>query len=142
MKKILTLLLILTIGLSSFAATQKKSKVISDEELAYMSITIDHITEKIYGGAFLSPKDTMALISVKIKLDDNMLVQPDKKYAPLYYKLGKIYQMRDNKDESIECYQAIIENFSDTALAPKAAAALKQMGINVKLPENINVEEE
>ena len=61
------------------------------------------------------------------------------------YKLGKIYQKRGKTNEAIECYQAIIENFPDTALAPKAAYALRQMGIKVVLPQkndnNTNEEE-
>ena len=142
MKKFFIILTILIIGLSSYAEKSKQASVIPDEQLAYMSITIDHITEKIYGGSFLSPSDTKALISVKIKLDDNMLISPESQYEPLYYKLGKVYQIRGEKREAIECYQSIIENFSDTALAPKAAQELKKMGINVVLPEKTNTETE
>ncbi len=142
MKKLITLLLIFSIGLCSFAAKAKKSSAIPDEQLAVMSLTIDHIMEKIYSGSFLSPSDTKALISVKIKLDDNMLISPESQYAPLYYKLGKVYQIRGEKKEAIECYQSIIENFTDTALAPKAAQELKKMGITVVLPEKTNTETE
>ena len=39
------------------------------------------------------------------------------------------------KDESIDCLQTVLENFADTALAPKAAAQLKSMGVVVKAPE-------
>lgn len=142
MKKIIILFILVSIGLCSFAASGKKVSGIPDEQLAYMSLTIDHIMEKIYGGSFLSPSDTKALISVKIKLDDNMLISPETQYAPLYYKLGKVYQIRGEKREAIECYQAIIENFSSTALAPKAAQELRKMGINVVLPEKTNSETE
>ncbi len=142
MKKIVIFLFIFFIGLCSFAAKSNKTSVIPDEQLAYMSITIDHIMEKIYGGSFLAPSDTKALVSVKIKLDDNMLLSPEPQYAPLYYKLGKVYQIRGEKKEAVECYQTIIENFSDTALAPKAAQELKKMGITVVLPENKNNETE
>ena len=38
------------------------------------------------------------------------------------------------KDESVESFQTILENFADTALAPKAAAQLKSMGVEVKAP--------
>lgn len=134
MKKIITLLLILFVGLSVNAKTKKVSGL-SDNQLVSMNKSVDYITRKMYSGAFLSPSDTSALIGIKIKLDDNMLLSPDTRYAPLYYKLGKIYQRRAKKQEAIECYQAILENFPDTALAPKAAFALKQMGVNVVMPK-------
>ena len=35
------------------------------------------------------------------------------------------------KDESVECFQTILENFGTTALAPKAMAQLKLMGVAV-----------
>ena len=38
------------------------------------------------------------------------------------------------KPEAIECYQTILENFSDTALAPKARTALESLGVTVATP--------
>ena len=38
------------------------------------------------------------------------------------------------KPEAIECYQTILENFSDTALAPKAKSALEELGVTVTAP--------
>ena len=49
-----------------------------------------------------------------------MLMSSSTELAPLYYKAGNVYKLRDMKPEAIECYQTILENFSDTALAPKA----------------------
>lgn len=134
MKKIIVLFLVLLLGLSTSAAKVKKVTGLTDEELTSMNRTVDSITQKIYGGAFLSPSDTSALIGIKIKLDDNMLMSPDTRYAPVYYKLGKIYQKRDKKQEAIECYRAILENFPDISLTPKAAYSLKQLGVTVILP--------
>lgn len=141
MKKLLIILFIFIIGLSSYAK-QTKINAIPDEQLKSMDNSINTITKKIYGGAFLSPYDTSNLISIKIKLDDAMLTDAEAQYAPLYYKLGKIYQKRGSNMEAIECYQTIIENFPDTALAPMAATQLKKMGISIKLPvKNIESEE-
>ena len=83
MKKIITLLLILFVGLSVNAKTKKVSGL-SDNQLVSMNKSVDYITRKMYSGAFLSPSDTSALIGIKIKLDDNMLLSPDTRYAPLY----------------------------------------------------------
>ncbi len=63
-----------------------------------------------------------------------MLVASATELAPLYYKAGNIYKLREMKPEAIECYQTILENFSDTALAPKAKSALEQLGVTVEAP--------
>ena len=44
--------------------------------------------------------------------------------------------------ESIECFQTILENFSDTALAPKAIANLKAMGVEVAEFEDTTADDE
>ncbi len=145
MKKIIipilvSILLIVAISLDVSAA--KKSSKLSKEDIANMSETIDNLTQKIYGRALLSPKDTEELISIKIKLDNQMLMASNPSLAPLYFKAGNVYKLRDMKSEAIECYQTILENFSETALAPKARAALEQMGIEVKAPAQTEENEE
>ena len=99
-----------------------------------MSDSIDKLTQKIYGRALLSPQDNEELIGIKIKLDNQMLMSSSTELAPLYYKAGNVYKLRDMKPEAIECYQTILENFSDTALAPKAKAALESLGVSVTAP--------
>ena len=125
-------LLLSAISLDVSAA--KKSSKLSKEAITEMSDTIDKLTEKIYGRALLSPQDNETLIGIKIKLDNQMLVSTSTELAPLYYKAGNVYKLRDMKPEAIECYQTILENFSDTALAPKARAALESMGVKVAAP--------
>ena len=137
MKKIFTfvvasLLLLSAICLDVNAA--KKSSKISKEVVQEMSDNIDNITKKIYARALLSPQDNETLIGIKIQLDNQMLVATVTELAPLYYKVGNVYKLRNMKTEAIECYQTILENFSDTALAPKARAALAEYGIEVKAP--------
>ena len=63
-----------------------------------------------------------------------MLIAPDAGLAPLYYKAANLYRTRDYKKEAIDCYQTILENFPDTALAPKARQALKDMGVEIVEP--------
>ena len=137
MKKIFTfvvasLLLLSAICLDVNAA--KKSSKISKEVVQEMSDNIDNITKKIYARALLSPQDNETLIGIKIQLDNQMLVATVTELAPLYYKVGNVYKLRNMKTEAIECYQTILENFSDTALAPKARAALAEYGIEVTAP--------
>mgnify|MGYP002521146856 CR=1 FL=1 len=112
----------------------KKSSKLSKEAVQQMSDDIDNITKKIYARALLSPQDNETLIGIKIKLDNQMLVATATELAPLYYKAGNVYKLRDMKPEAIDCYQTILENFSDTALAPKARAALEQLGVTVTAP--------
>lgn len=137
---ITALLLITAISLDVSAA--KKSAKLSKEDIANMSDTIDKLTQKIYGRSLLSPADNEELIGIKIKLDNQMLMASNPALAPLYYKAGNIYKLRDMKPEAIECYQTILENFSDTALAPKARAALEQMGVEVAAPKASEEESE
>lgn len=112
-----------------------KGKGITAEDLQTMSDTVDSLTKKIYGHCLFSSDDNQNLIGIKIKLDNQMLVSPDPTLAPLYFKLGIIYKSREMKDESVDCFQTILENFADTALAPKSAAQLKSMGVVVAAPQ-------
>ena len=122
----------------------KKAGKLSKEEVQQMSDDIDNITKKIYGRSLLSPKDNETLISIKIKLDNSMLVATASELAPLYYKAGNVYRLREMKPEAIDCYKTILENFSDTALAPKARAALAELGVTIEAPavEEENAEED
>ena len=136
---IITLFLLLS-AISLDVSAAKKSAKLSKEEIAEMSDTIDNLTKKIYGRALLSPKDNEELISIKIRLDNQMLMASNPALAPLYYKAGNIYKLRGMKPEAIDCYQMILENFSDTALAPRAKTALEDMGIEVAAPQTTEEE--
>ena len=142
MKKIIFLFLILIAFLAcnattntSYAAkkTSKKSGI-SAAQMKEMSEDVDYLTTKIYSGSLFSPEDNAKLIKIKIQLDNQMLVTPDATLAPLYYKAGNLYKAREYKNEAIDCYQTILENFSDTAYGPKAKDNLTQMGVEIKLP--------
>jgi len=138
MKKILVWLVTSFLVLSAISldvSAAKKAGKISKEEVQQMSDDIDNITKKIYGRSLLSPKDNETLISIKIKLDNSMLVATASELAPLYYKAGNVYKLREMKPEAIDCYKTILENFSDTALAPKARAALEELGVTVEAPK-------
>ena len=144
MKKIILSILVGFLLLSAISldvSAAKKSSKLSKEVIAEMSDDIDRLTQKIYGRALLSPQDNETLIGIKIKLDNQMLVATTTELAPLYYKAGNIYKLRDMKPEAIECYQTILENFSDTALAPKARVALESLGVTVAAPTT-NTDEE
>ena len=138
MKKVFIWILVGFLVLSAISldvSAAKKAGKISKEEVQQMSDDIDNLTKKIYGRALLSPKDNETLIGIKIKLDNSMLVATATELAPLYYKAGNVYKLRNMNTEAIECYQTILENFSDTALAPKARAALESLGVTVTAPK-------
>lgn len=145
MKKVLTFILagfFLISAICLDVSAAKKSSKISKEAVQQMSDDIDNITRKIYARALLSPKDNETLIGIKIQLDNQMLVATATELAPLYYKVGNVYKLRKMNPEAIECYQTILENFSDTALAPKARAALAELGIEVTAPVQSEESEE
>ena len=144
MKKFFTFLLagfFLVSAICLDVSAAKKSSKVSKEEIQQMSDDIDNLTKKIYARALLSPQDNEILIGIKIKLDNQMLVASATELAPLYYKAANVYKIRGMKTEAIDCYQTILENFSDTALAPKARAALADLGIEVTAP-TVTEEEE
>lgn len=143
-KKLFIFFLIGALAIFAFSfqgAEAKKSKKggISEEDMTAMSTTVENLTKKMYSRSLFSPEDNGNLIDIKIKLDNQMLVAPDPSLAPLYYKVALLYKSRDMKDEAIDCFQTVLENFADTALAPKAAAQLKSMGVEVKAPEKKDV---
>ena len=141
MKKTLFLLIVGFIvfsmaTLDSEAAKQaKKGGAVSQQEMTEMSAIIDNLTKKVYANSLFSPQDNSSMIEIKIKLDNQMLIAPDPSLAPLYFKAGNLYKSREYKKEAIDCYQTILENFSDTALAPKARQILESMGISVVEPK-------
>ena len=137
MKKIFTFLLVGFLIMSAICldvSAAKKSSKISKEAVEQMSNDIDNLTKKIYARALLSPADNETLIGIKIQLDNQMLVATATELAPLYYKAGNVYRLRNMKPEAIDCYKTVLENFSDTALAPKARASLAELGIEVSAP--------
>lgn len=138
MKKVFLWIVVGFLVLSAISldvSAAKKAGKISKEEVQEMSDSIDNLTKKIYGRALLSPHDTEKIAEVKIKLDNSMLVATASELAPLYYKVGNVYKLRGMNNEAIECYQTILENFSDTALAPKARAALESLGVTITAPK-------
>ena len=143
MKRILSIILtgvLLTSAICLDVSAAKKAGKLSKEAVQTMSDDIDNLTKKIYARALLSPEDNEKLIGIKIQLDNQMLVATATELAPLYYKAGNIYKLRDMKPEAIDCYQTILENFGDTALAPKARAALESLGITVTAPQINDIE--
>ncbi len=146
MKKFIILSLVGIVLASVFAVdaqAARKSKAkskISKEFLEQTENEINRLTTKIYGRALLSPQDNESLITIKIKLDTQMIEGSAPELAPLYYKTGNILKLRDMDKDAIECYQTVLENFPNTAFAPKAKAALKDMGVEIKDTENLDDE--
>ena len=145
MKKIFSFILTVFFLMSAICldvSAAKKAGKLSKEAVQQMNDDIDNLTKKIYSRALLSPDDTKTLIGIKIQLDNQMLVSTATEMAPLYYKAGNVYKLRDMKTEAIDCYKTILENFSDTALAPKARLALEELGVTVDAPAASTEEEE
>lgn len=140
MRKVLALLL-LFLGIFCMAnldsvhaakSSKKSAGGISAEELTAITTNLDVLTRKVYQASLFSPEENAKLAQIKMQLDDQMLIAPDPSYAPLYFKLGNLFKSREYKDEAIECYQTILENFADTALAPKAVKSLASLGVVIK----------
>lgn len=141
MKRYIAIFVLLT-GLFSWAIcvtmpadakrVQKVKGGLSEKQIGEISTSVDLLTKKYYTRELFSPYDSEMLINSKIQLDAQMDVSPETVLAPIYYKTGNLFKLRGMKNEAIDCYQTIIENFSETAYSPKARKELKDMGIEIK----------
>lgn len=141
MKKLFALVIVVLFFFTSSAshdasaASKKKGKGgVTEEQLTQIVADIQRLRKKIYAHGLFSPQDNQTLISIKMTLDDVMLTAPDPTFAPLYFNLGIICEQRMLKDDAVECFQTILENFGDTALGPKARNELTKMGVTIKAP--------
>ncbi len=119
-------------------AAKKAAKVkgaMNEKQIESINTTVVNLTKKFYTRELYSPRDSEDLINAKLQLDGQMDLAPETALAPIYYRLGSLFKLRSMKTEAIDCFQTIIENFSETAYGPKARTELKAMGIEIK--ENI-----
>lgn len=117
------------------AAPRKKTKGgLNQEQLETMNKNLNSLTRKVYANSLFSPKENETMINIKLDLDEAMLKSVSPEYAPLYHMEANLLKKRGYKTEAIECYQTILENFADTAFAPKARQELTKMGITIAMP--------
>ena len=127
------------------AAPKSKKKVkasLTQEQLDDMNKKINTLTRKVYSNSLFSPQDNETMITIKLDLDDAMIKTVSPEYAPLYYLEANLLKKRNYKNEAIDCYQTILENFADTAFAPKAKQELLKMGVTIEEPQEETSEEE
>lgn len=136
MKKffIIFLMLFLIAGVTDNVFAAAKQKKMTTEQIIEARQQTEYLRKKIYAHGLFSPQDNEKLINIKMELDNSMLISIDPQLAPIYYQLGIIYRERELKDDSIDCFQTILENFPDTAFAPRAKKELQKMGVNIKIP--------
>ncbi len=140
---LLIMALVLNQALPADAAKkEKKVKGIAQEVLAEITQKTDELTKKIYERELYSPEDSRQLISLKIQLDEQMDIMPEASFAPLYFKIGNIYRLRGQEADAINCYQTVLENFSDTVYGPKSRDILTQMGVEIAMPEDSSKDED
>lgn len=112
-----------------------KAKKMTQEEFTQLSNNIALLTKKIYANGLFSPKDNENLIDAKEKLDTALLGGGGKfDLAQAYYKLAYVYRNREYRDDAIECYQTILENFQESPYYLKSVTELKKMGVKVASP--------
>ena len=121
------------------ARTTKGKGGASEKQLKELDTTVINLTKKYYTRELYSPNDSEDLINAKIMADIQMDTSPSPSLAPIYFKLGNLFKLREMQTEAIDSYQTILENFQDTVYAPKARKILTDMGVEIK--ENITVEE-
>ena len=142
---VLIIALVINQALPADAAKKNvKKKGVGQEVITDISTKVNALTQKVYERELYTPEDSKSLISLKLQLDEHMDTLPEAAFAPLYFKIGNIYRLRGEEKDAIVCYQTILENFSDTAYGPKAKDVLTQMGIEIKIPieEDVDFDEE
>jgi len=138
-KKNLALTIIFAAICASFSTNQTvfaaKAKKMTQEEFTQLSANVGNLTKKIYANGLFSPKDNETLIDAKDKLDTALLAGPGKfDLAQAYFKIGFVYKNREYRDDAIECYQTILENFPDSPYYLKSLNELKKMGVKIASP--------
>ncbi|MFH0702377.1 MAG: hypothetical protein V2B14_02405 [bacterium] len=121
--------------LDTFAA--KKSKGITPDELTQITTTINSLMKKIYASSLFSPKDNEQLIDIKLKLDTALETGgKDPSLPQLFYNAGFIYKEREFRDDAIECFKIILDNFPESLYSVKSINELKKMGVKIETPTN------
>ena len=110
----------------------------AEKQIKQADETISKLTKKFYTRALFSPEDSDNLITVKLTIDSQMDVSAEPALAPIYFKTGHLFKLREMNDEAIDCFQTILENFGDTVYAPKARQELREMGVDIKETLTIN----
>lgn len=146
LKKLMAFALIFSVLLGFVVAPDayaaKKKKKLSEEEITQITTTVNTLMKKVYSAALFSPKDNEDLIDIKLQLDDLFLSSPSAMdFAQLYYKVGFVYREREYKEEAIECFQTILDNFPDSPYTAKAVNELKKMGVKITSPDSQDLEE-
>ena len=118
-----------------------KKKGLAPEVITEIVEKTDNLTKKIYERELYTPEDANTLISLKLQLDEQMDILPEASFAPIYFKIGNIFRLRGQDQDAIACYQTILENFSQTAYAPKSKEILESMGVEIKLPTSSDDED-
>ncbi len=124
------------------AKKNAKKKGMAPEAIQEIVEKTDALTKKIYERELYTPEDANTLITLKLQLDEQMDVLPEASFAPIYYKIGNIFKMRGENEDAIVCYQTVLENFSQTAYAPKSREILESMGVEIKTPAQSEEDEE
>lgn len=117
------------------AAKKPSAKVkgaLNEKQIEAIGTTVTNLTKKFYTRELYSPRDNEDLIGAKLQLDSQMDISPETALAPIYYRLGCLFKLRGMQSEAIDCFQTIIENFSETAYGPKTRTELKAMGVEIK----------
>ena len=111
-----------------------KKKGVAPEVITELNDSTNELLKKVHERELYTPEDNKKLITLKIQLDEHLDNMPEVAFAPIYYKIGTIYQLRGEDKQAILCYQTIIENFSDTIYGPKSKERLYELGAEINYP--------
>jgi len=111
-----------------------KKKGVAQEVITELNESTNQLLKKVHERELYTPEDSKKLISLKIQLDEHLDNLPEVAFAPIYYKIGTIYQLRGEDKQAILCFQTVLENFADTIYGPKSKERLTELGAEINYP--------
>jgi hypothetical protein len=134
-KSILFIFIILAISVTfispqAFAGKQSKKAAMTPEDMDKLTASVNRLVKKVYSSSLFAPSDNDALFEDKMKVDAEIQApSPDVAFGDLVYKIAFILKEREFKDDAIDYYRTLMDKFPDSPYVPKAAEALRQLGV-------------
>lgn len=134
MKKLLHLILaaIFVFTLCLPADAQDAAEPPKKTEKQILEENVEILTKKVYGSSLFSSEDSDMLIEIRTQLNamaDTKLSSPAQ--AKLFYNAAFIFKAREYKQDAIQYFKVVLENFPETVYSKRAISELEKYGVNL-----------
>ncbi len=122
--------------LSEQCEAAKKTANNPEEEIKKIEQDVEDLTKKIYSSSLFSADDINKLIEIKTYLNsiaDTNLRNPS--YPKLFFEAAFLLNEREFKQDAIQYYKIVTENFPETLYSKRASDELQSLGIGIRKEE-------